>query len=249
LRKSWWIQNLVTTVAPSLQCLRCKGIGKFIFFWLCIVSFVKKNDGSVEKYRDFSVGLILMGDLPKWKTWKCFQYWSCEIHESDFRLMLWNTWKWFQLWFFFFVFFCEIHESDFNNGFVKYMKVISTFVFWNTWKWFQIGIVKYMKVISTMVLWNTWKWFQHWFFFLWNTWKWFQQCFCEIHESDFSNGFVNRPVCEIHESDFNNEFQGWWKNSKGSHTCMVEIWFVNRSQRWWNLIKKVLYLRLRSDLL
>jgi hypothetical protein len=67
-----------------------------------------------------------MGDLPKWKTWKCFQYWSCEIHESDFRLMLWNTWKWFQHWFFFF---CEIHESDFNNVFVKYMKVISTMSF------------------------------------------------------------------------------------------------------------------------
>jgi hypothetical protein len=30
--------------------------------------------------------------------------------------------------FFFCFFFCEIHESDFNNGFVKYMKVISTFV-------------------------------------------------------------------------------------------------------------------------
>jgi len=150
-----------------------------------------------------------MGDLPKWKTWRCFQYWSCEIHENDFRLMLWNTWKWFQQWF------CEIHESDFNNGsvkymkviskliffFVKYMKVISTFVLWNTWKWFQISIVKYMKVISTMVLWNTWKWFQHWFF-LWNTWKWFQH------------------FCEIHESDFNNELHGWWKILKE----VIPVW-------------------------
>jgi hypothetical protein len=179
LRKSWWIQNWVTTVAPSLQCLRCKGIGKFIFFWLCIVSFVKKNDGSVEKYTDFLVGLILMGDLPKWKTWKCFQYWSCEIHESDFNFG------------FFFFFFYEIHESDFNNGLVKYMKVISTFVLWNTWKWFQISIVKYMKVISTMVLWNdpSVKYMKVISTFLWNTWKWFQHWFCEIHESDFKIDF------------------------------------------------------------
>jgi len=163
LRKSWWIQNWVTTVAPSLQCLRCKGIGKFIFFWLCIVSFVKKNDGSVEKYTDFSVGLILMGDLPKWKTWKCFQYWSCEIHESDFRLMLWNTWKWFQHWFFFFFF-------------VKYMKVISTMVLWNAWKWFQHLFYETHESDFRLALWNIWKWFQQWF--------------CEIHESDFNICFL-----------------------------------------------------------
>jgi len=159
-----------------------------------------------------------------WNTWKWFQHWSCEIHESDFsngfvnwpvceihesdfniglceihesdfRYMLWNTWKWFQQWF------CEIHESDFSDGFVKYMKVISILVLFSRW---------------TTNLWNTWKWFQNWFreihgsdvnigfvkymkvisiLVLWNTWKWFQQWCCEIHESDFSNGFVNWPVC------------------------------------------------------
>jgi hypothetical protein len=79
-------QNCITIVVPSLQCLRCKGIRKFIFFWLCIVSFVKKNN--CEKLSSFSFfywvffkwshcngwptrwkkiqrkGLIIMGDHP-----------------------------------------------------------------------------------------------------------------------------------------------------------------------------------------
>ena len=162
-----------------------------------------------------------------WNIWKWFQHW----------FFLWNTWKWFQ------------------QCIVKYMKVISTMVLWNTWKWFQISIVKYMKVISTMVLWNTWKWFQHWFFF-----------FCEIHESDFNLSLV-KYMKVISTFVLWNTWK-WFQisivkymkvistmsfrvdeNFKGSHTCMVEIWFVNRSQRWWKLLKKVLYLRLRSDLL
>jgi hypothetical protein len=49
---------------------------------------------------------------------------------------------------------CEIHESDFNNGFVKYMKVISTLVFFCEIHEsdFNNVFVKYMKVISAMVL-------------------------------------------------------------------------------------------------
>jgi hypothetical protein len=80
---------------------------------------------------------------------------------------------------------------------MKNMKVFSILILWNTWKWFQINVVKYMKVISTLVF------------------------FCEIHESDFNNGFVKymkvistfvlwntwkwfqQWFCEIHESDFN----------------------------------------------
>ena len=78
-----------------------------------------------EKYTDFSVGLILMGDLPNEKHESVFNIdlvkymkvistlgFFCEIHESDFNIG----------------FFCEIHESDFNISLVKYMKVISTFV-------------------------------------------------------------------------------------------------------------------------
>jgi hypothetical protein len=101
-----------------------------------------------------------------------------------------NTWKWFQHWS------SEIHESDFNIGLifqvtnpsVKYMKVISALILlsrwptclWNTWKWFQhFFFVKYMKVISALVL------FSRWQTRLWNTWKWFHQWFYEIHESDF----------------------------------------------------------------
>ena len=38
------------------------------------------------------------------------------------------------------------------------------------------------------------------------------------------------------------------KTSKGSHTCTVEIWFVNRSQRWCKLLTKVIYVQLGSDL-
>ena len=38
------------------------------------------------------------------------------------------------------------------------------------------------------------------------------------------------------------------KTCKGNHTCTVEIWFVNRSQRWCKLLTKVLYVQLGSDL-
>jgi len=70
-----------------------------------------------------------------WNTWKWFQHLFSETHESDFRLALWNTWKWFQQWF------CEIHESDFNIGF--FFCEIHESDFNNVF-------VKYMKVISTM---------------------------------------------------------------------------------------------------
>ena len=39
------------------------------------------------------------------------------------------------------------------------------------------------------------------------------------------------------------------KASQKSLVCTVEIWFVNGSQRWWKLLKEVLYARLRSELL
>jgi hypothetical protein len=64
-------QNLVTTVALFLQCLQCKGIRKLIFFWLCIISFVKKNNcENPSPLFFFRSGLIVMGDLPRWKKYK-----------------------------------------------------------------------------------------------------------------------------------------------------------------------------------
>jgi hypothetical protein len=51
--------------------------------------------------------------------------------------------------------------------------------------------VKKMKVCSILILWNTWKWFQQWF--------------SEIHEIDF------RLVLWIHESDFSNSFVEYMK--------------------------------------
>ena len=180
-----------------------------------------------------------MGDLPKWKTWKCFQYWS-----FLWTTRLWNTWKWFQPRS------CEILESDFNIDLVKYMKVISAMVLWTdpSMKYMKVistlvsvkymkvisdicceihesdfnnDFVKYMKVISAMVLWNTWKWFQYWSYFPG------EQPICEIHENDFKIGFVKYMelmstsvlwntwkwfqywCCEIHESDFSNGFVNW----------------------------------------
>jgi hypothetical protein len=159
-------------------------------------------------------------------------------------MFLWNTWKWFQNWF------CEIHESDFSIGVVKYMKVISTLVLFSGDQPvceihetdFSIGLVKYMKVISTMFLWNTWKWFQNWFceihesdfsiglvFQVTNLFVKYMKDFCEIHKSDFNIDFY-----EIHESDFSIGLvkymkvispwaSGLMKTSKWIHTCMVEI--------------------------
>jgi hypothetical protein len=178
----------------------------------------------------------------------------CEIHESDFNngfvkymkvisaMVLWNTWKWFSIglwntWKWFQHRSCEIHESDFSIGLifqmtnpsVKYTKVISELIF-----------VKYMKVISVLVL------FFRWPTRLWNTWKWFQHWSCEIHESDSSIGLIFQvtnlfvkymKVISIWTS-------GLMKTFKRSHTCTVEIWFVNRSQRRWKLL---LYKRLFSN--
>ena len=136
------VENWVTIVAPSLQCLRCKDIGKFIFFWLCIVSFVKKKRWWYWKKIQIFSWSILLGDLPKWKTWKCFQQWFSEIHESDF-----NKKKFFDYHddkmrgnsqvVSLFQATCpsEKHESVFNNGLVKYMKVISTIFFFLLPRW------------------------------------------------------------------------------------------------------------------
>ena len=78
-----------------------------IHFLLTLHSkFCKEKGWRCWKIHIFFSWSILLGDLPKWKTWKCFQYWFCEIHESDFNNGLVNRPV------------CEIHESDFNIGFI-----------------------------------------------------------------------------------------------------------------------------------
>ena len=201
-----------------------------IHFLLTLHSkFCKEKQWRCWKIHRFFSWSILLNDLPKWKTWKCFQYWFCEIHESDFNNgfgeihesdfnndFWWNTWKWFQYWSYFpgdqpiceihesdfNIDFCEIHESDFNIGLI--FQVTNLFV-------------KYMKVISTL-------------------------SFVKYMKKDFNIDFVKymKVILAL--------VSGLMKTSKGSHTCTVEIWFVNRSQRWCKLLKKVLYVRLRSDL-
>jgi hypothetical protein len=91
--KGKWVKFWVITVALYLQCLRCKGIGKFIFFWLCIVSSVKKNKREKRSlFSSFSLidffsgffffffkknGLIVSGDLPdRKKKREGFREWS-----------------------------------------------------------------------------------------------------------------------------------------------------------------------------
>jgi hypothetical protein len=61
-------QNQVITIASSLQYLWWKGIGKFIFFWLCVVSLVKKNKHESPSFlfqllQNFKSGSIVLGDL------------------------------------------------------------------------------------------------------------------------------------------------------------------------------------------
>ena len=163
-----------------------------------------------------------------WNTWKWFQQWIYEIHGSDFRY-----------WF------CEIHESDF------------ILALWNTWKWFQQwfceihesdfsnGFVNrpvceiHERDFNIGFLWNTWDFSNGVVKYmkvissmvLWKTWKWFQYWFFMKYMKVISTWT-----------------SGLMKTSKGSHTCTVEIWFVNWSQRWWKSLKKFLYVCLRSDL-
>ena len=73
-------QNWVTTVAPSLRCLRCKGIRKFIFFWLCIVSFVKKNNcENPSSFPFFSIFLLIF-------FWFFFKWSSCSRRPARWRM-------------------------------------------------------------------------------------------------------------------------------------------------------------------
>ena len=77
-------QNWVTTVAPSLQCLQCKGIRKFIFFWLCIVSFVKKNN--CENPSSFSFFFLLSFCLYFYFVFNFFKWSNCYKRPAWWRM-------------------------------------------------------------------------------------------------------------------------------------------------------------------
>ena len=86
-------QSWVTTVVPSLQCLRCKCIRKFIFFWLCIVSFVKKNNCENPSSFPFFFFFLLifycfffLGFFFKWS--------NCSRQPARWRMKL----EWFREW-------------------------------------------------------------------------------------------------------------------------------------------------------